>query len=132
MRAISVSPSKSVQTGSIVRCIDNTGARELEVISVRGYKGIRKRHPSCGVGGIIICAVKSGNQKIKHEIVKAVVVTQKKEYRRSDGVRIKFQENAAVLVQDNMEPRGKQIKGIIAKEVVERFPMIGKIATTII
>ena len=132
MKAISVNPSKGVQTGSILRCIDNTGAKKLEVIAVRGFKGIRKKHPAAGVGGVIICAVKSGDQKIKHEIVKAVVVTQKKEFLRANGVRIKFPENTAVLIQDNMEPRGKLIKGVIAKEVVERFPMIGKIASTII
>ncbi len=132
MKAISVKSTKAVQTGSIIRCIDNSGAKKLEVIAVKGFKGIRKRHPAAGIGGLIICAVKSGDQKIKHEIVKAVLVTQTKEYRRANGVRIKFPENTAVLVQDNMEPRGKQIKGVIAKEVVERFPMIGKIAATIV
>ena len=132
MKSISINPSKGIHTGSIVRCVDNTGAKKLEVIAVRGFKGIRKRHPSAGVGSVIICAVKSGDQKIKHEIVKAVVVTQKKEFLRANGVRIKFPENTAVLIQDNMEPRGKLIKGSIAKEVVERFPMIGKIASTII
>ena len=132
MKAMSINPSKAVQTGTILRCIDNTGAKKLEVIAVKGYKGIRKRHPSAGIGGIIICSVKSGTQKIKHEVVKAIVVTQTKEFRRANGMRVKFPENTAVLIQDNLEPRGKQIKGIIAKEVVERYPMIGKIARTIV
>ncbi|MBW6461562.1 MAG: uL14 family ribosomal protein [DPANN group archaeon] len=132
MKAMSINSTKGIQTGSIIRCIDNTGAKKLEVIAVKGYKGIRKRHPSAGIGGVVTCAVKTGNQKIKHEVVKAVIVTQTKEFKRANGVRIKFQENTAVLIQDNNEPRGKQIKGIIAKEVVERFPMIGKIAATIV
>ena len=57
---------------------------------------------------------------------------QKKEYRRPNGMRIKFEDNAAVLINEKGEPRGTRIKGPIAKEVVERFSVIGKIATIVI
>ncbi|MBW6451591.1 MAG: uL14 family ribosomal protein [DPANN group archaeon] len=100
----------------------------LEIISVRGYRGVRGRQPKAGVGDVVVCAVKKGNQKIAYEIVKAVIVTQRAEYRRSNGIRIKFAENTAILLQDTLEPRGKEIKGIVAKEVVERFLAVDKIA----
>ncbi|MEM5819670.1 MAG: uL14 family ribosomal protein, partial [Candidatus Aenigmatarchaeota archaeon] len=73
-----------------------------------------------------------GDTKIKHEVVLAVVVRQKKEYRRANGMRIKFEDNAVVLVNERGEPRGTRIKGPIAKEVVERFSAIGKIASMVV
>jgi len=62
----------------------------------------------------------------------AVIVRQRKEFRRPDGLRVKFEDNAAVLINEKLEPRGSEIKGSIAKEVVERFPAIGKIATIVV
>lgn len=132
MKAISTKITKGVQVGSLLKCIDNTGAKELGIIAVKGFKGVKGRVPKAGIGEIVICSVKKGNQKIKHEVVKAVIVRQKNEYRRPSGIRIKFSDNAAILVDDKFEPRGREIKGIIAKEVVERFPTIGKIASSII
>ncbi len=132
MKAISTHTTKGIQVGSKLRCIDNTGAKELEVISVKGYRGVKRRNPRAGVGDIVICAVKKGNQKVMHQVVKAVVVSQKKEYRRASGIRIKFAENTAVLLDDNLDPKGKEIKGVVAKEVVERFSSVGKLARVII
>ncbi|MBW6451817.1 MAG: uL14 family ribosomal protein [DPANN group archaeon] len=132
MKGISTKTVKGLKVGSALKCIDNTGAKMLEIISVRGYRGVRGRQPKAGVGDVVVCAVKKGNQKIAHEVVKAVIVTQRAEYRRSNGIRIKFAENTAILLQDTLEPRGKEIKGIVAKEVVERFPAVGKIARIII
>ncbi len=132
MKAISTRTTKGVMVGSRLKCIDNTGAKQLEVIAVRGFKGIRKRIPRAGVGDVVVCSVKAGNQKIKHEVVRAVVVRQARPYKRASGINVQFSDNAAVLVQENFEPRGKEIKGAVAKEVVERFPAIGKIASIIV
>lgn len=132
MKAISVRISKGIRTGSNLRCIDNSGAKMVEVIAVRSYKGIRRKMPEAGVGDVIIITVKKGKQDVKHEVSKAVITTQCMPYRRADGTRIKFAENTAILIQDNFEPKGKEIKGVVAKEVVERFPAIGKIASIII
>lgn len=132
MKPISARIIKSLQAGSFIRCTDNSGATLLQVIAVKGYKGVKNRSPKCGVADWIICAVKDGDPKIKHEVVQAIVVRQKKEYRRMNGLRVKFEDNAAVLVNEKGEPRGTKIKGPIAKEVVERFSMIGKIATTVL
>lgn len=133
MKAISTRTTKAVEVGSRLRCIDNTGAKELEVIAVKGFKGTRRKRGRAGVGDVVIASVKSGDIKMRHEMVKAVIVAQKKEYRRADGSRIRFAENTAVLVQDDLvEPRGKEIKGVVAKEVVERFKTIGKIASIIV
>jgi len=132
MKAISITPSDGLQVGSRVNCIDNTGAKLLEIISVINYRGTRKRHPKAGVGDVVMCAVKKGSQKLVHEVVKAVIVRQKMAYRRPSGIRIKFEDNAAVLIDDKEEPKGKEIKGVVAKECVERFSVIGKIARAVI
>jgi large subunit ribosomal protein L14 len=132
MKPISARVTKGLQVGSYINCADNTGANLLQIIAVKGYKGVKTRIPSCGVGNWVICSVKQGDPKLKHQVVHAVIVRQKKEYRRKSGIRVKFEDNAAVLINEKTEPRGTKIKGPIAKEVVERFSMIGKIATTVV
>ena len=132
MKPISARVTKGLQVGSFIRCADNSGATLLQIIAVKGYKGVKSRIPGCGVGSWIFCTVKEGDSKMKHEIVQAIIVRQNKEYRRKSGMRVKFEDNAAVLVNEKGEPRGTKIKGPIAKEVVERLSVIGKIATMVI
>lgn len=132
MKPISASVTQSLQAGSYIKCADNSGATLMQIICVKGYKGVKGRSPRCGVGSWIMCAVKEGDPKIKHEVVQAIVVRQKKEFRRPNGMRVKFEDNAAVLIGDKGDPRGTKIKGPIAKEVVERLSQIGKIATMVL
>jgi len=132
MKAMSATVAKTLQIGSTLVCADNTGAKELQIISVRGYKGKRRTKPSAGVGSFLNCRVKVGTEKVRHQIFKAVVIRQKKEYRRPNGIRISFQDNAAVIVDEKGVPKGSLIKGPVAKEVVERFPAIGKVASIVV
>jgi len=131
MKGISANVTRGLATGSRLKCADNSGATELEIIAVKGFHGVKTRQPSCGVASWIVCAVKKGNPKMKHQVVQAVVVRQKKEYRRKNGLRICFDDNAAVLINEKGDPRGTRIKGPIAKEVVERFSTVGKIASMV-
>lgn len=109
-----------IQHESRVKVADNTGARELLVIHVMG--GSRRKYAS--VGDIIIAAVKSAAPQgavKKSEVVRAVVVRTSKEYRRSDGSYIKFDDNAAVILQgDTKDPRGTRIFGPVARELREQ------------
>lgn len=95
---------------------DNSGARKLRCIRVLGGHG--KRYAS--VGDVVVCSVKAalpqGNVK-KGEVVKAVVVRTKKEVRRRDGSYIRFDENAAVVINNNNDPRGTRIFGPVAREL---------------
>ena len=127
MKAISSRTGRPLQIGSSLKCVDNSGAKMLQIISVRGYKGVRRTRPSAGLADIVICRVKSGTEKVRHQVFKAVIVRQKKEYRRPDGMRVQFEDNAAALVSDKFEPIGSLIKGPVAKEAIERFKMVGKI-----
>ena len=133
MKAVTANVTKGIQLKTRLVCADNSGAKELELIAVKTYKGKLRRLPKAGVGDVIVCSVKKGKEKLRHTVVYAVIVRQKKEYRRADGERIKFIDNAAVLVNPKTyEPQGTEIRSVIAKEVVERFSPIGKIASIVL
>jgi len=132
MKPVSSKITKSLQVGSFIKCVDNSGADEIQIIAVKNYKGVKRRKPRCGVADLVVAAVKKGNEKMRHEVVQAVIVRQKQAYRRRSGMRIRFEDNASVLVNERGEARGTRLKGPIAKEVVERFSTIGKIATTVV
>ncbi len=133
MKGVTANIVRSIQLKSRLVCADNSGAKELELIAVKGYKGKLRRLAKAGVGDVVICSVKKGKEKIRKTVVYAVIVRQRKEYRRYDGERVKFVDNAAVLVNSKtFEPQGTEIRSVIAKEVVERFSPIGKIASIVL
>lgn len=108
-----------IQQQSNLRVADNTGAREIMCIRVLG--GTKRRYAT--VGDIIIAAVKQAapNSGIrKGEVVRAVVVRTNKGYGRPDGTFIRFDDNAAVLIDENRSPRGTRIFGPVARELRER------------
>jgi large subunit ribosomal protein L14 len=129
MKGLKTRVTHGIQKESLIPTCDNSGAKYLRVISFRGYKGRSGRHPTGGVSGFITASVVKGNLEMRKKVVNAVIVRQTKEYRRPDGMRIKFEDNAAVVLKDDKgNPKGTLIKGPIAKEVVERWPAIGKLA----
>ena len=100
---------------------------------MRGYKGKLRRLPKAGIGDVVICSVKKGKEKVRGTVVYAVVVRQKKEFRRFDGTRVKFTDNAAMLVNPKtFEPQGTEVRSVVAKEAVERFSPIGKISSIVL
>lgn len=109
-----------IQQESRLKVADNTGARELLVIHIMGGSKRRYGH----VGDVVICSVKSaapqGSIK-KSEIVKAVIVRCSKEWRRDDGSSIRFDDNAAVILDtDGLNPKGTRIFGPVARELREK------------
>ncbi|HHF09827.1 50S ribosomal protein L14 [Thermococci archaeon] len=127
-----IRPIRSLITGSSLICADNTGAKELEIISVIGYKGTLRRYPSAGIGDMIVASVKKGKPDIRKTIVKAVIIRQRKEYKRLDGMRVKFDDNAAVIVTPEGMPKGSEIKGPVAKEAAEKWVRLSGIANMIL
>ncbi|MBI4835766.1 MAG: 50S ribosomal protein L14 [Candidatus Abawacabacteria bacterium] len=108
-----------IQQQTIVNVADNTGARSLMCIKVLGSTKARYAR----VGDVIIGAVKDGlpNGTVKtHEIVKAVVVRTRKEYRRTDGSYVRFDDNAVVIIGGDGDPRGTRIFGPVARELRDR------------
>lgn len=108
-----------IQQESRLRVADNTGAKEILCIRVLG--GSTRRYAS--VGDVIVATVKDatpGGVVKKGDVVKAVVVRTKKEIRRADGSYIKFDENAAVIIKEDKNPRGTRIFGPVARELREK------------
>jgi large subunit ribosomal protein L14 len=108
-----------IQAETRLRVADNTGARELLCIRVRG--GSRRRY--AGVGDVIVGTVKSAvpqGSVRKGDVVQAVVVRTRRQFGRKDGTYIAFDENAAVLIDNANNPRGTRIFGPVARELRER------------
>ena len=108
-----------VQQESYLRVADNTGAKELKCIRVLG--GSTRRHGN--IGDVIVASVRKaapGGMVKKGEVVRAVIVRTKKGLRRQDGSYIRFDENAAVIIREDKNPRGTRIFGPVARELREK------------
>ena len=108
-----------VQQQSLLKVADNTGAKELMCIRVLG--GTRRRYAN--VGDVVVASVKKatpGGVVKKGEVVKAVIVRTVKGLKRADGSYIKFDENAAVIIKEDKNPRGSRIFGPVARELRDK------------
>jgi len=124
--------SKGLIPGSVLKCADNTGARVLRLIQVIGYKGRLRRYPSASVGDRITISVRKGTPELRKKMFQAVIVRQRKPYRRIDGVWIQFEDNAAAIITPDGEMKGSEIRGPVAKEAAERWPRVASAARTIV
>ncbi|MHB1493433.1 MAG: 50S ribosomal protein L14 [Thermoplasmataceae archaeon] len=132
MRGIAGRQTRGLPLGARMVCADNSGAKIISLVDVKAYHGVASRIPAAGVGDLFIASVKKGNPEMRAKVVYAVVVRQKRPFRRADGTMVSFEENAAVLVTPEGEVRGSEIKGPVAREAAERWPRIAAIASTII
>ena len=108
-----------IQMQTYINVGDNTGARDLMCIRVLG--GTRRRYAN--IGDVVVCSVKKaapGGMVKKGDVVKAVIVRSAKGLRRDDGTYIRFDENAAVIIRDDKQPRGTRIFGPVARELREK------------
>jgi len=108
-----------IQPRSMLKVADNSGAKIIQCVNIPG--GTRKRYGR--IGDIIVGAVKSAEPRKlvkKHEVVKAVIVRQKKELKRKDGSYIRFDDNAVVILGDGKLPKGGRVFGPLAKELKEK------------
>lgn len=134
MRAVKSKVTRALPVGAFLKVADNSGAKLVQVTSVARYGGVKRRLQCAGVGDRVTVVVKEGKPDIKHKVVSAVVVRQKQAYKRPSGERIKFNDNAVVILKDPKEgePKGTFIRGPIAKEVAIRWPHINKIASIVV
>ena len=132
MKALAGRQTRGLPQGARLVCVDNSGARTVEIIAVLNYKGVHRRLPSAGVGDVCIAAVKKGTPEMRHQMVRAVVVRCRRPFRRADGTMVQFEDNAAVLINEQGDTRGSQVKGPVAREAAERWPRIAAAAATIV
>ena len=133
MKSVKARLTRALPIGAWVDTCDNSGAKTVKIIAVCGLKTVKGRKPTAAVGDLIHVSVVRGKPDMRKQVVPAVVVRQKKPWRRPDGIRIGFEDNAAVVLKDEQgNPKGTMIKGAIAKEIVERYPAVAKIASIIV
>ncbi len=132
MQALKTKITRALPTGARLDVVDNSGAKVVEIISVMGYRGTRRRLSKAGIGDIVVASVKKGTVEMRKQKVHGIIVRQKKEFRRHDGTRIKFEDNAVVITSEEGEPKGSDIKGPIAKEAAERWSKLASMASIIV
>lgn len=133
MKAIKANINRALPLGAYVETCDNSGAKILKIFSVVGLKTTKGRIPAAAVGDLVMAAVKKGRPEMRKQVVFAIIVRQKKEYRRKDGTRVAFEDNSAVVLKDDKgNPKGTIFKGPIAKEAASRWPAVAKVATVIV
>ncbi|MBN1923929.1 MAG: uL14 family ribosomal protein [Nanoarchaeota archaeon] len=133
MKAVKANVTRGLDIGAKMTAADNSGAKIVELVSVKLGKAVKKRRQSAGIGDVVTVSVKTGVQSMRKKIANAVIIRQKMPYMRSDGTRIKFEDNACVILKSlEGDPKGSVIKGAVAREVVDRFPKIGKISSIVV
>lgn len=133
MKPVKAKITRGLLFGSKVDTCDNSGAKTIRIFTVVGLKTVKGRIASCGVGDLVMGSVVRGKPEMRKQVVFAVIVRQRKEYRRPDGTRIKFADNAAVVLKDDKgNPKGTIFKGAIAKEACERWPAVAKVAGIVV
>lgn len=133
MKGLTTRLTRALPFSAQIPVCDNSGAKVIRLYAVRGHKTVKGRHPAGSVSDLIYASVKKGKPDVRKKPVLAVIVRQRKEFRRQDGTRIKFEDNAAVVLKDDKgNPQGTLIKGPVPKEVCERWPGIAKIASIIV
>lgn len=133
MKAVKATVTRGLPLGAYVDTCDNSGAKVLKIFTVFGHKTRKGQSPAAGVGDLVMAAVKKGRPDMRKQVVFAIIVRQRREYRRKDGTRVAFEDNAAVVLKDEKgNPKGTIFKGPIAKEVAARWPAVAKVATVIV
>ncbi|KAJ2005770.1 60S ribosomal protein L23A [Coemansia thaxteri] len=117
--------------GAVINCADNSGAKNLNIIAVFGIKGRLSRLPAAGVGDMVVATVRKGKPDLRKKVMPAVIVRQRKSWRRKDGVFIYFEDNAGVIVNPKGEMKGSAITGPIGKECADLWPRIASNSGTV-
>ncbi len=132
MKGIAGRQTRGLPTGARLICADNTGAKEVEIIQVLKYHSVARKYPSAGVGDMVMVSVKKGSPDMRKKVFPAVIVRQRRPFRRADGTWVQFEDNAAVIVTPMGETKGSEIKGPVAREAAERWPRIAAISSIIV
>ena len=133
MKGLSSRVTRGLPTQARLNCVDNSGAKIVQIISVLKIGGVHRRYPAGGVGDLINVTVRRGTPERRRQIFTAVIIRQRRPFRRADGTWVSFEDNACVLVSnDRGEILGSDIKGPVSREAAERWPRIAATAKQIV
>jgi len=132
MKAISARGTPGLNLGAIMIAADNSGAKIVKLVSVKRSKAKKGKQVNAKIADWVKVSVKKGLPDMKGKVFDAILIRQKKPYRRLTGERVAFEDNAVAILKDEKgNPKGTQIKGPIAREVMERWAQVAKIASIV-
>jgi len=132
MKAVLAKITPGLNLGARLVVADNSGGKIARLVSVKGGKGRKGRQGRAKLADMVKVSIRKGVPDMKGKVFDAVIIRQKKFYRRKDGERVGFEDNAvAILKDEKANPKGTQIKGPVAREVMERWPSVARIASLI-
>jgi len=132
MKAVSARATKGLNIGAQLIASDNSGAKIVRIVSIKRWKGKKGKQAAAKIADWVKVSIRKGIPDMKGKVFDAVLIRQKKSYRRLDGERIAFEDNAVAILKDEKgNPKGTQIKGPIAREVMERWPSVAKISSIV-
>ena len=132
MKAVSAKITPGLNLGATLIVADNSGGKIARLVSVKRGKGRKGRQGRARVADMVKVSIRKGIPDMKGKVFDAIIIRQKKTYRRKNGERVGFEDNAvAILKDEKANPKGTQIKGPVAKEVMERWPSVARIASII-
>merc|ERR1719458_762187 len=123
--------TNSLPVASVMQCADNTGAKNLYMIACTMTGARLNRYPAGSVGDLFLASVKKGKPELRKKVMSAVIIRQRKTFRRKDGQFIYFEDNAGVIVNNKGEMKGSAITGPVAKECADLWPRIASNASPI-
>jgi len=132
MRGLSSRVTKTLIPASELVSADNSGALAFRIIHKLGKGGRHGSLAAAGVADIVIASVIKGTPTYLKKPVRVIIIRQRAPIRRSNGMRVRFEDNAAIMVGEDLLPIGTEVKGVMAKEVVDRFIKFSGIAARVI
>lgn len=132
MKAISAKATRGLNLGARMIAADNSGAKIVRLVSVKRGKSCKGRQQYAKISDWVKVSVKKGVPDMKGKVFDAIIIRIKRPYRRLNGERIAFEDNAVAILKDEKgNPKGTQIKGPVAREVSERWSSVAKIASIV-
>ena len=132
MKGIAGRQTKGLPTMARLQVADNTGAKVVQLINVLKLGGTMRRYPAGGVGDLIRVSVKRGTPETRRQMYDAVIIRQRRPFRRVDGTWVQFEDNSVVITNRKGEFQGSAIKGPVSREAAERWPRIAATAKQIV
>ena len=132
MKGIAGRQTKGLPTMARLQVADNTGAKVVQLINVLKLGGTMRRYPAGGGGDLIRGSVKRGTPETRRQMYDAVIIRQRRPFRRVDGTWVQFEDNSVVITNRKGEVQGSDIKGPVSREAAERWPRIAATAKQIV
>lgn len=132
MKGIPGKQTRGLPTAARLHVADNTGAKVVQILNVLKLGGTMRRYPAAGVGDMAKVSVKKGTPDTRRQMFNAVIIRQRRPFRRVDGTWVQFEDNACVITNEKGDVQGSDIKGPVSREAAERWPRIAANAKQII